>query len=171
MLQENIQPNPMDVAGAIPGGDPVKTLDDGVAQVMEIIKAVGSVDTQINTPLGDMARGQFLITPTWDLPLHRWDLAKGTGQDTTMDAMLTQVCFDALTPRADGMRKMEYGGGHIFGPRVSVLDNSSFQDQLLGVERGRASAVVTTRGFVPRIVTEKKREPGGLPFPRFVEPN
>ena len=124
VLQENIQTNPMDVAGAIPGGDPVKALDDGLAQVMEIIKAVGSVDTQINTPFGDMTRDQFLITPTWDLPLHRWDLAK----DTTMDAMPTQVCFDAMMPQADGMREMEFGGGHIFGPRVSVPDNSSIQD-------------------------------------------
>ena len=90
---------------------------------MGIIKAAGSVDTPISTPFGDMTRGQFLITPTWVLLVHRWDLAKGTGQNTTMDAMLTQVRIDAKTPRAEGMRKMECGGGHIFGPRVSVPDN------------------------------------------------
>ena len=67
VLQENITVNAMEVDGPIPGGDPVKALDDGVAKVLEIIKAAGSVDTQINTPFGDMTRGQFLITPTWDL--------------------------------------------------------------------------------------------------------
>jgi len=132
VLTENIQVNSMDVEGDIPGGDPVQALDDGVANVMGIIKAAGSVDTQISTPFGDMTRGQFLITPTWDLLVHRWDLAKGTGQNTTMDAMLTEVCFAAMGPQADGMREMEFGGGHIVGPRVSVPDSASLQDQLLG---------------------------------------
>ncbi len=132
VLVENITVDSMQVEGPIPGGDPVKALDDAVAEVYGIIKAAGSVDTQINTPFGEMTRGQFMITPTWDLLMHRWDLAKGTGQNTTMDPMLTEVCFAAMGPQADGLRSMEFGGKHIVGPRVAVSDSASLQDQMLG---------------------------------------
>ena len=64
LLQENITVNPLDVSGGIPGDDPLKALDANVAKVMDIIKASGSADTQINTPFGEMTRGQFMMTPT-----------------------------------------------------------------------------------------------------------
>jgi len=51
LLQENITVNPLDVSGGIPGDDPLKVLDTNVAKVMDIIKASGYADTQINTPL------------------------------------------------------------------------------------------------------------------------
>ena len=132
VLQENITVNSMEVDGPIPGGDPVKSLDDGVAKVMGILKAAGSVDTAISTPFGDMTRGQFMINPTWDLLLHRWDLAKGTGQNTALDQGLVEYVYNMLSPMADGMREMEFGGKHIVGARVAVPDSASLQDKLLG---------------------------------------
>jgi len=131
-LQENITVNSMEVDGPIPGEDPVKALDDGVAKVLGILKAAGSVDTGISTPFGDMTRGQFMINPTWDLLVHRWDLAKGTGQNTELDQGLVEYVYNMLSPMADGMREMEFGGKHIVGARVAVPDSASLQDKLLG---------------------------------------
>ena len=132
VLQENITVNALEVDGPIPGEDPVKALDDGVAKVLSILKAAGSVDTGISTPFGDMTRGQFMINPTWDLVIHRWDLAKGTGQSTAMDQGLAEYVYNMLSPMADGMREMEFGGEHIVGARVAVPDSASLQDKLLG---------------------------------------
>ncbi|MCH7737218.1 MAG: TIGR03086 family protein [Chloroflexi bacterium] len=132
VLQENITVNSMEVGGAIPGGDSVKALDDGVAKVLEILKAAGSADTGISTPFGDMTRGQFMINPTWDLLVHRWDLAKATGQNTELDQGLVEYVYNMLSPMADGMREMEFGGQHIVGARVAVPDSASLQDKLLG---------------------------------------
>ena len=132
VLQENITVNPLEVDGPIPGGDPVKSLDDGAAKVLGILKAAGSVDTGISTPFGDMTRGQFIVTPTWDLLVHRWDLAKSTGQNTAMDQGLLEYVYNNLAPMADGMREMEFGGVHIVGARVAVPDSASLQDKLLG---------------------------------------
>lgn len=73
-----------------------------------------------------------MVTPTWDLLVHTWDLAKGTSQNSTMDPLLTEVCFAAMGPQADALREMEFGNKHIIGPRVPVPDNASLQDQLLG---------------------------------------
>ena len=98
LLQENITVNPLEVSGAIPGDDPLKALDDNVAKLMDIIKASGSADTQINTPFGEMTRGQFMMTPTWDLVVHKWDLAKGTGQNTALDNTLVEAVYNTFAP-------------------------------------------------------------------------
>ncbi len=132
LLQENITVNPLDVSGGIPGDDPVKALDDNVAKVMGIIKATGSADVQINTPFGEMTRGQFMMTPVWDLVVHKWDLAKGTGQNTTLDSTLVEAVYNTFAPMAEGMRQMEMAGEHIVGPEVSVPGSASLQDRLLG---------------------------------------
>ena len=132
LLQENITVNPLDVSGGIPGDDPLKALDDNIAKVMDIIKASGSPDVQINTPFGEMTRGQFMMTPTWDLVIHKWDLAKGTGQSTTLDNSLVEAVYNTFAPMADGMRQMEMAGEHIVGPEVTVSAGASLQDRLLG---------------------------------------
>ena len=132
VLEENITVNPTDVEGAIPGGDPVKALDDSVAKVLETIRASGSVDKQTSTPFGDMTRGQFLVNPAWHLLMHNWDLAKGTGQDATTDSGLVQLAHNTVYPQADAMWEMDFGGGHIIGPRIQVPADASRQDQLLG---------------------------------------
>ena len=102
LLQENITVNPLDVSGGIPGDDPLKALDANVAKVMDIIKASGSADTQINTPFGEMTRGQFMMTPTWDLVVHKWDLAKGTAQNTALDDSFVEAVYSTFAPMADG---------------------------------------------------------------------
>lgn len=132
-LVENVTVNPMEVEGPIPGGDPIKALDDDVAKVLEIIKASGSLDTQINSPFGEMTRGQFLVNPTWDLLMHKWDLAKGTSQNTDLDHGLLEYTFNILSPMADGMRQAEFGGKHIVGPEITVSASASLQDRMLGL--------------------------------------
>ena len=132
LLQENITVNPLDVSGGIPGDDSLKALDDNIAKVMDIIKASGSADVQINTPFGEMTRGQFMMTPTWDLMIHKWDLAKGTGQNTALDNSLVEAVYNTFSPMADGMRQMETADEHIVGPEVTVSAGASLQDRLLG---------------------------------------
>ena len=120
VMLENITVNSLDVAGPLPAEGAVAALDAGVARVLELIKAAGSAETQINTPFGAMTRVQFLMVLFLDLLVHKWDLAKGTGQSTTLDSGLVEVCFGAFEPQMAGMRQMEEGGVHFFGPEVQV---------------------------------------------------
>ena len=132
LLQENVTVNPLDVSGGIPEDDPLKALDVNVAKVMDIIKATGTADTQINTPFCEMTRGQFMMTPTWDLVVHKWDLAKGTGQNAALDDSLVEAVCNTFGPMADRMRHMEMAGQHIVGPEVPVSAGASLQARLLG---------------------------------------
>ena len=133
MLSENITENAMEVGGPLPSEGPVSALEAGVAKVLEFVKAPGSAATRINTPFGEMTRGECLMAPVMDLLVHTWDLAKGTGQNTTLDGSLVGVCFAAFEPQMDGMRQMEMDGKHFFGPAVSVPSSGSTQDKLIGM--------------------------------------
>ena len=136
-LKEDITVNPMDVGVLnvpIPAEGAVEALEAGVAKVVELVKAPGSASTQINSPFGQMTRAEFLMAPMLDLLIHRWDLAKGTNQSTTLDPALVEVCINAFASQWDGMRGTPGGDGkHIFGPEVKVSDNASMQDKLIAI--------------------------------------
>jgi uncharacterized protein (TIGR03086 family) len=61
-----------------------------------------------------------------DALLHGWDLAKSTGQDTTMPEGLPEAAYEMIHGRfTDDQRK------GVFKPEVSVGDDASAQDKLL----------------------------------------
>jgi len=39
----------------------------------------------VETPFGEMPGGQFIMVPITDMVVHAWDLAKATGQNSTLD--------------------------------------------------------------------------------------
>ncbi len=131
-LQENVTVNPNDVSGPLPEGDALELLDAGIAKVIDVAKS-SALDQRINTPFGEMTKGEFLINPTWDLLVHSWDLAKGTNQDTTLDSQLVEVIYHAFTPMMDHMRAEEFGGVKIMGPEVQVPASASLQDRFIGM--------------------------------------
>ena len=133
MLNENITEDAMAVGGPLPAEGPVSALEAGVAKVLEFVKAPGSAATRINTPFGEMTRGECLMAPVMDLLVHTWDLAKGTSQNTTLDGNLVGVCLAAFEPQMDGMRQMEENGKRFFGPAVSVAAGASPQDKMIGM--------------------------------------
>ncbi len=115
------------VGGPLPKEGAVAAFDGAVSRVLGWIKAPGAIDKQLNTPFGQMSAGQFLMFPTLDLLIHRWDLAKGIGQDTTLPAHLVEACL-GLAPGIEGGRSMG-----VFGPAVAVPAHARAQDRLLGL--------------------------------------
>ncbi|PKB67675.1 MAG: hypothetical protein BZY81_04105 [SAR202 cluster bacterium Io17-Chloro-G4] len=82
----------------------------------------------ITTPFGDMPAGHFAMVPMADMVIHRWDLAKGTNQNTNFESNMAEVCIQVLTPALDMGRASGF-----FGSEVSVPDSASVQDRLLGM--------------------------------------
>ena len=66
--------------------------------------------------------------PFLDIVIHKWDLAKGTNQDTSIDSSLAKVSYAALSHAIEGARQ----SGAI-GPEVQVPMSASIQDKLLGL--------------------------------------
>ena len=73
-------------------------------------------------PLG-VAAERFV---TGDVFVHTWDLAKATGQDTSIDADFAAAMYEGMLP----MDAMIRSSGH-FGPRVEVPDDADTVTKLI----------------------------------------
>ena len=132
MLQGNITANPMDVSGDIPAEGAENAFVAGANRVLDFLKTA-DLSKVIDTPFGPMPLGQIVLFPTLDITVHKWDLAKGTNQDTSIDSGLAQVCFSVAEAAAEGLRANAAGGAPSFGPEVSVPISASIQDKLLAI--------------------------------------
>lgn len=75
-----------------------------------------------NLPLG-VALERFV---TGDVLVHTWDLAKATGQDTTIDAEFAAGMYEGMLPMDAMLRESGQ-----FGPRVDVPDDADPATKLL----------------------------------------
>ena len=73
-----------------------------------------------------MPIANFAIFPVLDILVHKWDLSKGNGQSTSVDAGLVEVCYGVMQMAADPGR-----AGGAFGAEVTVPITASTQDKLL----------------------------------------
>jgi uncharacterized protein (TIGR03086 family) len=118
---------------ALPAGpsvddDPVGAWRSQTEAVQALLDDPSSAERVYDLPhIGTMSLGEAIaMIYTGDVFLHRWDLARATGQDETLDPVR---CAEML----DGMRSMEEAlrsSGH-YGPRVDVPDDADVQTQLL----------------------------------------
>ena len=132
MLQGNITANPMDVSGDIPAEGAENAFVAGANRVLDFLKSA-DLNKEIETPFGPMSLGKIVFFPTMDITVHKWDLAKGTNQDTSIDSGLAQVCYGVSEAAAEGLRANAAAGAPSFGPEISVPITASIQDKLLGI--------------------------------------
>ncbi len=91
------------------------------------LKAANLEDT-FETPFGAMPGGNFVMIPIVDMIIHKWDLGKATGQDSTIDNAFAELGIQVLTP---GIAQGREGG--FFGAEVVVSATASAMDRLLGL--------------------------------------
>lgn len=120
--------NAFDVGDPIPEEGAVAAFAASTGRLLEAIKEPGALDRMVESPFGSIPGGQLIMFPFADLLIHKWDLAKATDQDSTMDSSLVDVCFSILEPRMERLRS----GGN-FGRGVSVPVSASSQDKLLAI--------------------------------------
>ena len=61
---------------------------------------VNLADT-VETAFGAMPGGQFIMVPILDMIIHTWDLAKATGQNTSLDSGLCEFNHVVWTKPGD----------------------------------------------------------------------
>ncbi len=124
--------NPGEVSGPLPAEGAEEAFVSGTSKVLEVIKSAGMLEKVVNSPFGEMPAGNFLMMPFGDILIHKWDLAKATNQDVSMDSPMADVCFQVFASVAEGARQ-----GGVFGPEVTVPIDANSRDKLLGLT-GRA---------------------------------
>ena len=77
--------------------------------------------------IGQMSLAQAIdMIYTTDVFLHRWDLARATGQDEVLDPDKCAQLLEGMLPMDEALRQ----SGH-YGPRVEVPDDADVQTTLL----------------------------------------
>lgn len=117
----------------LPGGpsidtDPAGAWHTQTDAVQALLDDPATADREHDFPhIGRMSLGQAIdMIYTSDVFLHRWDLARATGQDETLDADKCAVMLEGMLPMDDVLRQSGQ-----YGPRVPVPDDADVQTQLL----------------------------------------
>ena len=117
----------------LPSGPPVDedTAEAWRAQtkaVQALLDDASAAGRELDLPhLGRMQLGQAIdMIYTSDVFLHRWDLARATGQDESLDPEKCAQMLQGMLPMDAALRQ----SGH-YGPRVAVPDDADVQTKLL----------------------------------------
>jgi uncharacterized protein (TIGR03086 family) len=118
---------------ALPAGpsvddDPAGAWEHQRAAVQALLDEPRTAEAVHDLPhLGRMPLAQAVdMIYTTDVFLHRWDLARATGQDETLDPATCAELLEGMRPMEAAMRQ----SGH-YGPRVEVPGDADVQTQLL----------------------------------------
>jgi uncharacterized protein (TIGR03086 family) len=108
------------------GSDPGATYDERRSALLSALEDPGVLERNWEMPFGSMAGGMMAGIAFMEHLTHGWDVAKATGQDTTIPADLVAECTELVTPM-DAMLRMP----GVCGPRVEVAESASAQDKLI----------------------------------------
>jgi uncharacterized protein (TIGR03086 family) len=115
-------------AGPSVDDDPVGAWRTQTDAVQALLDDPAIADQVQDLPhLGTMSLGQAIaMIYTGDVFLHRWDLARATGQDETLDAEKCAQMYEGMLPMDEVLRQSGQ-----YGPRVEVPDDADVQTKLL----------------------------------------
>jgi uncharacterized protein (TIGR03086 family) len=115
-------------AGPSVDDDPVGAWRNQTGAVQALLDDPGAAEREHDFPhLGRMTLGHAVdMIYTGDVFLHRWDLARATGQDETLDPATCAQMLEGMLPMDEVLRQSGQ-----FGPRVEVPDDADVQTKLL----------------------------------------
>ena len=119
--------------GDLTGNDPIKAYMDTVGPARAAVAAPGAMEFICHLGGGDAPGSRYAAELFIDTLIHGWDIAKGSGQEPTMDPESAGACYQMVAPIEKLLR--ESGA---YGSDVPVADNAGVQTKLLAVVGRRA---------------------------------
>jgi uncharacterized protein (TIGR03086 family) len=116
--------------------DPLAAFRAARAEVEAILDDRELATRTTESPAGTLAGADMVDqVASADLVIHRWDLARATGQDDAIDPEELERMWPAFQQIPDVMRVPgAFGPGiTVFGPVVDVPADASLQDRALGL--------------------------------------
>ena len=89
--------------GDILGDDPKDAYDRSAAVAAAAFSESGAMERPAAVSYGPVPGEVYARHRFFDVFVHGWDLAKGTGQDTALDPELLDACRQAIEPDLDGL--------------------------------------------------------------------
>lgn len=110
------------------GTEPLDTFNEAHAQLSAKFRALDSLEVTVHHMVGDIPAAMLLGFRIGDLTLHSWDLARAIGADETLDPVLVQAVWEAVSPLGDSISETGVFGA---GPSGDVPDDAPLHVRLL----------------------------------------
>ena len=117
--------------GDLLGDDPVAAYEQSAKEAAAAFNAPGAMQAACAVSYGPVPGEIYAGHRFVDVLIHGWDLAKATGQNTTLPPDLVEACFAVVEPQKDLL-----SASGMFGSDVKVPEGADRQTQLLA-ELGR----------------------------------
>ena len=114
--------------GDLLGSDPKAAYDNSVQVAKATVEAPSAMEAVCHVSYGDISGANYAGDLFTDLLIHGWDIAKATGQDTTLDPDLVAVCYARVEPIKDDLR-----ASGAFGSDIQVAPDADLQTKLLAL--------------------------------------
>lgn len=108
------------------GKEPGEDYERRRAVLLRALRGDGVLERNWEMPFGSMPGVVMANIAFMEHLTHAWDVAKSTGQDTTLPEDLVAECLEVVTPM-DAMLRIP----GVCGPAVPVPDDASKQDKLI----------------------------------------
>lgn len=109
------------------GIDPAGAFRASFTLATQAWRGPGALETIIALPMGPTPAAFGLGLHLMDTVVHGWDIASGTGQDTTLDPDLAATCLGIVRDM------LQHGRPPVFAPEIPVPAGAPAGDQLLGL--------------------------------------
>lgn len=116
------------LSGELLGDDPLTAYQVSGAQATEAFRAPGAMDAPCAVSYGPVPGHVYCGHRFLDVLIHGWDLAAGTGQDTTLPTDLVDACWEVVEPQID----MLIASG-AFGSRIEPDSDAGAETRLLAL--------------------------------------
>jgi uncharacterized protein (TIGR03086 family) len=108
------------------GDDYLGAFHHAADDAMSAFAEPGAMDKMVKLPFGEMPAGQALTIAIFDVTVHTWDLARGTGQSTELDSEVLDAAWDI----SHQMVSPELRATGLYGEDLDVADDLPLQDRL-----------------------------------------
>ena len=106
-----------------PGSNYIASADSVLAAWAE----PGAMDRRCHMPFGDIPASAAVSIHFLDIVVHGWDLARATGQDTTIEPDLAAEALDI----SHGLLSPELRDTGVFGPEIPASDDDPLHARLV----------------------------------------
>ena len=114
--------------GDVLGADPKAAYRQSAEDAGAAFKAPGAMAAACAVSYGPVPGEIYAGHRFIDVLIHGWDLAKATGQDTSLDPELVQACWDVVQPQAELLK-----GSGMFGTEQPVPGDADLETRLLAL--------------------------------------
>ncbi len=116
-------------AGDLVGDDPRTALSEAAAANLASWRQPGAFDGDRAFPFGTFPAPAAAMLNLEEIVVHTWDIAKATGQDTTIDPTIAEMVYEFMC----AMPLDPYRAHGAFGPEITVAPTAPVEQRLLAL--------------------------------------